>query len=177
MNNQVTSKEEILKEALNIVSSEGIGKINMRNVANKCGVALGSLYNYYPSKEALLMDVVKYVWDDIFNLKEVEFSSLTECIEALYSDIQTSLKKYPHFLNSHAKINNKAEGVRLMFESYYSLKMIIVKTIEKDSKVDQTKFDDVMTKEVLANYIFTLFIDNINDEPKKLISFVNKYIY
>lgn len=121
MNNQVTSKEEILKEALNIVSSEGIGKINMRNVANKCGVALGSLYNYYPSKEALLMDVVKYVWDDIFNLNEVEFNSLTECIEALYNDIQTSLKKYPHFLNSHAfRIN-------YTYFSFICINMIIIR--------------------------------------------------
>ena len=54
MNTIVTSKEAILAECRAIVMEKGISSINMRSVAAACGVALGSLYNYFPSKADLI---------------------------------------------------------------------------------------------------------------------------
>ena len=51
MNTIVTSKEAILAECRAIVMEKGISSINMRSVAAACGVAVGSLYNYFPSKD------------------------------------------------------------------------------------------------------------------------------
>lgn len=47
MNTIVTSKEAILAECRAIVMEKGISSINMRSVAAACGVAVGSLYNYF----------------------------------------------------------------------------------------------------------------------------------
>ena len=48
MNKTVTSKEEILEVSRTIAAREGITAVNMRTVAAGCGIALGSLYNYFP---------------------------------------------------------------------------------------------------------------------------------
>ena len=50
MNKAVTSKEEILEVSRSIAASKGITAVNMRTVASECGIALGSLYNYFTSK-------------------------------------------------------------------------------------------------------------------------------
>ena len=66
MNKAVTSKEEILEVSRSIAASKGITAVNMRTVASECGIALGSLYNYFTSKAELLSTTVEAVWADIF---------------------------------------------------------------------------------------------------------------
>ena len=54
MNTVVTSREAILEECRKIVMEQGISAVNMRSVAAACGVAVGSIYNYFPSKTDLI---------------------------------------------------------------------------------------------------------------------------
>lgn len=47
---------------------KGIAAVNMRTVASECGIALGSLYNYFSSKSELLSATIEAVWKDIFQM-------------------------------------------------------------------------------------------------------------
>ena len=58
MNKVVTSKEDILAVSKEMVAENGVQAINMRNVARQCGVAVGSVYNYFPSKNDLMIAVI-----------------------------------------------------------------------------------------------------------------------
>ena len=71
MNKAVTSKEEILEVSRSIAASKGITAVNMRTVASECGIALGSLYNYFTSKAELLSATVEAVWADIFPIDKI----------------------------------------------------------------------------------------------------------
>lgn len=66
INTVVTSREAILAACREMVAEQGLGAIGMRAVAARCGVAVGSLYNYFPSKDALLAAAVESVWEEIF---------------------------------------------------------------------------------------------------------------
>ena len=68
MNTAVTSREAILTVCRELVSRQGLDSLNMRSVARACQVALGSLYNYFPSKDDLLLATVESVWQDIFHM-------------------------------------------------------------------------------------------------------------
>ena len=68
MNPGVTSKEQILQVCRQIAAEEGLQAVSMRSVAGKCGVALGTLYNYYADKDELLIATVESVWQDIFHM-------------------------------------------------------------------------------------------------------------
>ena len=65
MNKAVTSKEDILSVSKEMVAQCGIQAINMRNVAKECGVAVGSVYNYFPSKNDLIIAVIDVIWKEI----------------------------------------------------------------------------------------------------------------
>lgn len=61
-----TTREElrraaILKAARNLVAESGFGGTQMVSVAKEAGVALGTLYRYFPSKAALMVEVVAMV--------------------------------------------------------------------------------------------------------------------
>lgn len=53
-------RDRILDAALHLISSNGL-QCSMATIAGKAGVAVGSLYNYFPSKEALLSELYRDV--------------------------------------------------------------------------------------------------------------------
>lgn len=59
-------KELILSTATTLVHEEGINSINMRAVAKKCDVSLGTIYNYFPTKIDLVTAVIENFWNDCF---------------------------------------------------------------------------------------------------------------
>lgn len=55
MNKNVTSRQELIDTAMEIARTEGIHKVNIRNIARKCSISVGVLYNYFPNKSLFLL--------------------------------------------------------------------------------------------------------------------------
>ena len=72
MNTVVTSKEEILRASRELIRQKGWDAVNIRSVAAACGVSVGSIYNYFDSKAALVGAAVESVWCEIFHRPEDE---------------------------------------------------------------------------------------------------------
>ena len=68
MNTVVTSKEAILKASRNLVQTQGWGAVNIRTVASACGISVGSIYNYFPSKSDLMKATVESVWLSLIHI-------------------------------------------------------------------------------------------------------------
>ena len=62
MHPNVTSKEKLLLAAKELAKTEGLSALQMRSLASAAGVAVGSVYNYFPNKNALLTAVVASIW-------------------------------------------------------------------------------------------------------------------
>lgn len=65
MNKNVTSRQELIDTAMEIARTEGIHKVNIRNIARKCSISVGVLYNYFPNKTELIFAVVNSFWADV----------------------------------------------------------------------------------------------------------------
>lgn len=55
-------KENILKAAKPLLLGEGGSKLTLRAVANSCGIAVGTVYNYFASKEQLMAEIILEDW-------------------------------------------------------------------------------------------------------------------
>lgn len=53
----VDKKEKILKCGIELFSSKGFKDTNIAEITQKAGMAVGTFYKYYPSKEKLFMDI------------------------------------------------------------------------------------------------------------------------
>ena len=51
---QAARRQRVLVSALDLAASGGYEAVQMRDVATSAGVALGTIYRYFPSKDALL---------------------------------------------------------------------------------------------------------------------------
>lgn len=47
-------KDRLIAEAKRQIEEAGYGTVTIRSVASSCGVGVGTVYNYFPSKEALI---------------------------------------------------------------------------------------------------------------------------
>lgn len=58
---RVQKKESIIKAALTLFSVYGFHKTTIPNIAKRLGMSSGNLYNYFPSKEILAQEIIKYI--------------------------------------------------------------------------------------------------------------------
>jgi AcrR family transcriptional regulator len=90
-------REDILKDARRILCSRGYEALTMRLVAADCGIAVGTLYNYYPSKEMLAGNVMLEDWQKcLAAMKERcdQAASLTAGLDVLYHGIGRFARRY-----------------------------------------------------------------------------------
>ncbi|MDD5358763.1 MAG: TetR/AcrR family transcriptional regulator [Sulfurovaceae bacterium] len=57
---RVQKKESIIQAALTLFSVYGFHKTTIPNIAKRIGMSSGNLYNYFPSKEILAQEIIKY---------------------------------------------------------------------------------------------------------------------
>ncbi len=60
------SREKILAAALELFSREGYQNVSVSQIATQAGVAKGLLYNYFSSKEDMLMAIIGWLMADMF---------------------------------------------------------------------------------------------------------------
>lgn len=70
--------QRLLDEARRQVEESGFAAMTIRTVAKGCGVGVGTVYNYYPSKEALVASFMLSDW-----------KACVASIDAIASDSQT----------------------------------------------------------------------------------------
>lgn len=58
-------KWEIFLSAVNLFSEYGYNSISMRDVAAANGLRVSSLYNHFPSKEAILDQIYQFYYENI----------------------------------------------------------------------------------------------------------------
>lgn len=93
---------EILEAALDLLVDQGYRAMSMRRIAAACGITLGNVTYYYPTKDALvrdLLDGVLATYEDAFDHIRQDPSlspqdQLVAIIQLLLDDIQT--KKTTH---------------------------------------------------------------------------------
>lgn len=186
MNTVMTSKEDILKKSQELVTTEGIGAINMRSVAKVCGVAVGSIYRYFPSKTALLQEIVIKIWRDIFEAQFVadEAYMFSSYIIWLYEAITKGNQKYHGFLKLHTvcfvEETEKEGGKQAMYAFWQHLQTKMKTILEKDTMVWEHAFDQNMTQEQFIQMVFLLLLAIVQQEQgdcKPLLEMISRCIY
>lgn len=159
MNHTATSKEELLTASRKLAADEGFQALNMRAVAKACGVSVGCVYGYFPSKAELVSAVVAEIWERIFHMDEgMELpADFRACIRWVFERIRSGSAEYPAFFQKHAEVfvgSEKAEGRRVMGLYLAELVDRMTERLGADPAVRQERFDETFTRRDLAEFIF-----------------------
>lgn len=169
MNKIITSKEEILAESKKIVAQKGLQAINMREVAKNCNVAVGSVYNYFPSKNDLLVSIIESVWKEIIQgiSRNTKKQTFAEDVENIFYNIKNAGEKYPFFFGLHSVIldkNGRDKGRETMNSYFESIKSDLLFSLQRDENINENFFSSKCTQEDFIEFVFsnllTLLIQN-----------------
>jgi AcrR family transcriptional regulator len=69
MDKQISTKEKILDASINLFSQKGFYETSIREIARATGIKTSSLYNHFPSKEAILDAIFEYYKTEISKTK------------------------------------------------------------------------------------------------------------
>ena len=101
-------RERLLAEARLQVNQLGYGQITVRGIASACGVGVGTVYNYFPSKEHLIAAFMMEDW----NIALSEMLIAPESGDAR-SLLHSEYKGLSSFVHSHQKLFSDPDAIRI----------------------------------------------------------------
>ena len=185
MNTVITSKDAIMRVCRRIVAEQGIKALNMRLVAGECHIALGTLYNYYADKDALVLAAVESIWKEIFHPEhppEAE-SSFPVYAAALYDRIRKGSQAYPNFLTGHAISiagARRGEARSVMEHTFAHIKAGLLEVLRMDPAVREDAFPPGFSREAFVDFVLDhLLILLVQGQPDcaVLLEIISRVLY
>lgn len=185
MNAAVTSKEEILKTSRELIRRQGWSAINIRSVAAACGVSVGSIYNYFESKTALVGAAVESVWCEIFHRPEdgAAFQDIQSCIAWMYAQMEDGCKQYPGFFTLHSlgfMRKEKVDGKRRMQQAWQHIHDELCSVLKRDAKIRTDAFTEQFTAERFADVLFSQMLSALlrqDYDPTAVLEIIRRTLY
>ncbi|MDY5594808.1 MAG: helix-turn-helix domain-containing protein [Oscillospiraceae bacterium] len=145
-----------------MVSEQGLSALNMRSVAQACHVAVGSLYNYFPNKDDLVIATVARDWQDIFHMDQTCHANLPfpEYVQWIFDSVQQGAKKYPHFLTAHSlsfASTGKSKAKDTMEQYFSHIRLGMTEALHADPAGTRSSF---------ARRVPPVRLDVLSDDPK-----------
>jgi len=177
-NSNRNHKEIILSKAKEIALNEGMNKINIRSVAKKSGVAIGTVYNYFPSKSELLISVIEDFWQGVFN--DVDWRSLRdndfyENLEKVYSILYEYLHKFKQnwleqlaLLKTHEKLMGRQKEDEYFQKMYDKIRLLI----DMDKELQKYPWSQTISKENMSEFIFQNMLIMLKKEKEDMKFFI-----
>ena len=158
LNTVITSKEAIMQVCRRIVAEKGMKALNMRLVAEECHIALGTLYNYYADKDALVLAAVESIWKDIFHAgrQEEPDGSFSGYVAALYARIRKGAQAYPGFLTGHSISiagAKRGEAKSVMEHTFAHMKTGLLEVLRTDPSVPENAFPPTFSREDFVGFV------------------------
>ncbi|MGN0629900.1 MAG: TetR/AcrR family transcriptional regulator [Ruminococcus sp.] len=186
MNPEATSKEKIMQVCRRIASEKGLKALNMRAVAGECGIALGTLYNYFSDKEELLIAAITSVWQDIFSLTEQKENSPTllfsEYVEKVFINVSERFRDYPDFFTAHSvavTASGKDRAKNAMETCTDKIRDLLLAALRRDNLVSPQAFKDSFSEESFVDFILDSIILLLIQQKSSdtLIAIIKRIIY
>lgn len=158
MNTNITSREAILQVCRRIVAEGGMQALSMRRVADECRIALGTLYNYFADKDALVLATVESIWQDVFHGGGANpaHASFTDCVAELYGRMRRGAQAYPGFLTGHAvglAGDVRGEARDRMDGTLAHIRSGMLEALRSDPNVPERAFTAEFTQEAFVGFV------------------------
>jgi AcrR family transcriptional regulator len=128
------TRQAILSAAYNLIIRQGYAGTSMRQIAENAGLALGSIYNHFSSKDDVFRAIVQErhpLFQMLPLLKTVEGTTVEEYVRNAARTLVEELNRHPEFLNLMLVeiVEFKGSHVPQLFEKVFPMVMPVAQRI------------------------------------------------
>lgn len=167
MPRQKISKEQILEATYQMALEHGLHSVNARSIAARCGVSVGSIYNYYPSMDELFSDVIERFFRSMFSdasCQAAQGENFVTYIRRLYQRMQTALDVFQSdWLNQIESMNASMRAAGRRRESVYQAQIIqyIQHVFDADAGIVDSRLTSRASSNDIAQFVFYTLVNCI----------------
>ena len=138
-------KENILKETRRQIQEYGYSKVTVRSIASALKVGVGTIYNYYPSKDMIVAAFMVEDWMKCLGeINKLVFNS-NDCLKIIYD-------KFNQFITEHSMLFNDSLAEKNYALTSHKWHNVLIKQIA-DIIIVQCDESDIDNKDFLSLYI------------------------
>lgn len=160
MNHAVTTRETLLAAAKDIACHEGMARLNVRRLAQVCGISTGAVYNYFPSKADLLFALTVDFWGYLSQDGDCPFDTRHGFLAAfaeLYTRLATRLHSFETgFLQQIGALSatDKEKGRALEHACFQHLQDCLRRSLAQDDRIDPAIWQGAFTPDAFIGFAF-----------------------
>ena len=149
-----TMRDTLLNSARDIADTEGIDAVNIRSIAKRAGIASGTVYNYFLSKDEILLALTEEYWKQTLLEMKTKITSDSFCgqLEEIYSFLKGRIEQSAGKLMNSLR-NVETAGQIRMISMQTELETAIIQSMEQDAEIRKDIWDETFTKEKFAHFI------------------------
>lgn len=155
-------RETILKEGYALLEEKGYKSFSMRELANRCEIGLGTVYNYFENKMAIVGEIFSFTWSEIIeSLKTVKDKDIVfeEKIKLIYLGLEKFLvyhkEVFFELTREEKSIENKKSYSCTKYDVLGELYIIL------DEIIDLHKEKEDITMEIETRKLTSFLINNM----------------
>lgn len=175
-------EKKTFNAAIELFGKYGYSNVEMKMIAKEAGIAVGTLYNYYPNKKQLFIKVFEYSWEETFSkIDNIITSSLTPyekidtLVETLYEDMENRRGIGREL--TEEKVFNKDDNKLIWIKNRIIEKINnLAEEIDKENEKNIDKGMLIRLLEMLMVSISTMLHEH-RDEKEKNLKFLNGIVH
>lgn len=180
-------EQAILDAAIEVFAQDGYFDSKIHRIADRAGVATGTVYLYFQNKERILLKILDSVWSELFeHLKTVQkrtdidpTSKLTSSIDAIFDYFLSNPPLVFVFVNEHLHLVRSNQD----FTIYYRKTLKLIETLLQEG-ITGGQFRSSINVKIFSSFYFgglrfllhewaqngkSLHFDEIRSNAKSLI--------
>lgn len=149
-----TLRDTLLELSRNIADKEGIDAVNIRAIAQKAGVATGTVYNYFANKDEILLALTEEYWMQTLDEMRMAISadSFCENLHKIFFFLKERIER------STGRLMNSLGNVELMGQARMTsmqsvLETVIIQYMDQDAKIRKEIWSEAFTKKEFVHFL------------------------
>lgn len=176
-----TLRDTLVALARELAEREGIGGVNIRALAQRAGVAAGTVYNYFSGKEEILLALTEEYWEEALEEMEEAITAPDFCgqLEEIFLFLGERIRRSAGMLMGSLD-KGEGTGQERMAAMLGRLEKALVRRMEGDPGIRREVWEREFTRERFARFILTNLMALWREEEPDLALFlavVRKIIY
>ncbi len=166
-------RKTLLSSARNIECSEGVDAISIRRLASEANIAVGTVYNYFDSKQEVLLALTEEYWKETLTQMRDRITDerFSEQLGEMIAFLRSKMNDCAVILMRGLRDDLETGRIR-MASMHRVLRQMLVDRIERDSTISQGLWTETFTKEAFADFVLTNILALLQQKEESETAFL-----